>query len=565
MIPANISRGDVIRAISDIQTRQVPAGRESRKFQLIYDGRGYPPKYVISVANRFANGSELDSSEFITHEANRFLRRLGFIVIEVVHTNRPTHKSALQKPAPKEAVLKHDERCPECKKTIGEMLVNIYGSVKSNYKFDAGARLEDYSEFWRYADLQKIFHSLQNYRGYKDFVRTQKLPPCDFFVPDPGFIVEFDESQHFTTSRKLSLLHYPDDLWLGFSRQIWIGLCDRIQARDNDPQFRDEQRAWYDTLRDFLPDILGLGSTVRLYSREREWCSLNPGNKTDVATFKNLIESRRAGVEGDFVATVTLQSNSNVTNNERSKALDEIVAKVLEMTNADGIILFPGGYYNAGVQEANTLFHSTEKQVSQQLRNVRRNIVGCLGIDGREGKDQIAIAISKDGLKAIGRKFCAAPQEQGRVCLATNYLSTEAGYSRIFTLNGRRCYLAACYDSFGISRENIANPGVDVIFDCVHGFSLKGRGSGYFYFVKFGFAGASRQWNCPVFGAAVFFGRTIPEASWLSGVYWNQGSKSLRKFKCTDNPVRENRSLVYNIPEGKALIGIYNVASCFEI
>jgi len=104
--------------------------------------------------------------------------------------------------------------------------------------------------------------------------------------------VEFDESQHFTNPRKITIEKYPADLGLGFSREKWIKLCEEINARDNNPPYRDEQRAWYDTLRDFLPAILGLKPTVRLFAKDFVWCSLNPEDPRDVGKFRRMIEKR---------------------------------------------------------------------------------------------------------------------------------------------------------------------------------------------------------------------------------------------------------------------------------
>lgn len=81
MIPANISREHVVQAIMQVKRNGVPKGRGSRKFRLFYEGECYPPKYVISLANTFANGYELDSSRFSGgHETNSFLTRLGFVI-----------------------------------------------------------------------------------------------------------------------------------------------------------------------------------------------------------------------------------------------------------------------------------------------------------------------------------------------------------------------------------------------------------------------------------------------------------------------------------------------------
>jgi len=182
--------------------------------------------------------------------------------------------------------LKHDERCPACKKTIETMLRKIYGEVKVNYKFEAGTKPEDYRNSPFYLELKEIFSELQNHRGYKGFIRSRRLPRCDFFVSNPGFIVEFDESQHFTTCRKIALSKYPKSFILGFDREKWIKLCERINAKDNDPPYRDEQRAWYDTLRDFIPTIKGLKPTIRIFSRDFRWCSLKPDVSSDVKRFK---------------------------------------------------------------------------------------------------------------------------------------------------------------------------------------------------------------------------------------------------------------------------------------
>jgi hypothetical protein len=192
---------------------------------------------------------------------------------------------------------RHNEGCEKCKTTIQIMLKKIYGSVVASYNPQVGTKPEDFIGLACASELREIFQALQNHRGYNEFVRAKRLYRFDFFVPNPGFIVEFDESQHFTAPRKLSLLYYPASLKLGFSKQMWIDLCDKIQAKDNDPDFRDEQRAWYDALRDFLPEIKDFGPTVRLYSREMQWCRLNPNDSDDIIRFqKLLIENKRGDV-----------------------------------------------------------------------------------------------------------------------------------------------------------------------------------------------------------------------------------------------------------------------------
>lgn len=102
--------------------------------------------------------------------------------------------------------------------------------------------------------------------------------------------MEFDESQHFTEPRRISLEKYPEDLKLGFDRNQLIDLCAKIKGKDNGPPYRDEQRAWYDTLKDFLPTIKGLRPTVRLFARDSVWCDFDPRNSSDVDRFKRFLE-----------------------------------------------------------------------------------------------------------------------------------------------------------------------------------------------------------------------------------------------------------------------------------
>jgi hypothetical protein len=82
-IPKNINKEHVVEAIQKIDREGVPDRRESTRFNLAYGGKHYPPKYVISIANIFANGEEYSPSMFSGgDETNRFLSRLGFAIIE---------------------------------------------------------------------------------------------------------------------------------------------------------------------------------------------------------------------------------------------------------------------------------------------------------------------------------------------------------------------------------------------------------------------------------------------------------------------------------------------------
>jgi ribosomal protein L37AE/L43A len=290
MIPKNIKREHIIKAIEEAEKARIPEARSSKKFLLEFNGKYYPPKYIISLANRHANGVELDSSEFSGgSETNDFLKALGF---KIVRKPFP-EKIAVKHPKGVEShrKTKHDERCPQCKETVRRLLEKIYGKVKANFKFEVGTYPEDFRNTSVFEKLLEIFGALQNLRGFKEFVGARSLPHCDFFIPSLGFVVEFDESQHFTLPRKITLEHYPE-LELGFDKERWLMLCEKIKAKDNNPPYRDEQRAWYDTLRDFLPAIKGLKPTVRLFASDLVWCDLNPNNPADIERFKSIMNEK---------------------------------------------------------------------------------------------------------------------------------------------------------------------------------------------------------------------------------------------------------------------------------
>lgn len=147
--------------------------------------------------------------------------------------------------------------------------------------------------------LEQIRNALGNLRGHRDFIKSAHMPPCDYVITDPPFIVEFDESQHFSQPRLITLANYPENFPVGFSRPRWQELCRSINAKDDMPVDRDERRAWYDTLRDLVPVNYGFTPTVRLYAEAYEWCALTV-SEPDLATFRGLLDNRLPEKSSNF-------------------------------------------------------------------------------------------------------------------------------------------------------------------------------------------------------------------------------------------------------------------------
>ena len=89
MIPQNIQKEHIEKAIEEIDRDGIRKGRHSSTYDLIYNGKSYPPKLIISIANKYANGSELDPNSFgggKDTEAFKLLESNGFNIKEKSET-----------------------------------------------------------------------------------------------------------------------------------------------------------------------------------------------------------------------------------------------------------------------------------------------------------------------------------------------------------------------------------------------------------------------------------------------------------------------------------------------
>lgn len=189
-----------------------------------------------------------------------------------------------------ETTKDHSQHCRACKERVRQLLTVIYGECRTGHSFPWPSNPQHYQGTAVGRVLESIHKDLQRLRGNRDFIRAEQTPPCDYYLPRVSLIVEFDESQHFTRPRELTLEHYLPELSVGFSIPQWIDLCKRIKAEDLEPPDRDERRAWYDTLRDLVPSLHGFKPTVRVYSEAIGWCSLNKDSKKDLETFRSLLQ-----------------------------------------------------------------------------------------------------------------------------------------------------------------------------------------------------------------------------------------------------------------------------------
>ncbi len=348
MIPKNISKEDVLSAINKIDKDGIPKNRLSVTYNISYKGKVYPPKYVLSLANYFANGEELSPSDFGGgEETNSFLRNLGFTVLP----NKPQTSSTV-----------------------------TYSEKGNTNLIVTTATLESESDFAYYSSLK-------------------------------------------------------------------------------------------------------------------------------------------------------------ILNAERTTLLREVISNIKD----SDIILFPAGFFELKSYDRNSI-RNICNSISHILAETKRDCIVCAGIDCNEGDDQLCVAVSKDRVLAVGRKFYPTPAEKGFINEAVNFNETEMGHNRFFCVKGYRTYMAVCYDCFGLRHKEIPNEGFDLILTLAHRFHARGEGpSGDVDFARKGFAGASSHWNCPVFGTAVFFDRPVPP-NWPTGVLWKSTNGSVKSFRYSDNTIKPDNT-----------------------
>ena len=89
-IPSNITREHLLKAIDKIDAEGLPPMGNSQYYDVAHNNKRYPPKMIVSYANQFANGTELDRNNFtggLNTPAFKLLKKEGFEIVEKVESN----------------------------------------------------------------------------------------------------------------------------------------------------------------------------------------------------------------------------------------------------------------------------------------------------------------------------------------------------------------------------------------------------------------------------------------------------------------------------------------------
>lgn len=80
MVP-KLKKQNIIDALKFIDENGVPEHNTSVKYVLVSeDGKKYPPKYVVAVADHLANSTDISTESFNSVDAKNYLESLGFSI-----------------------------------------------------------------------------------------------------------------------------------------------------------------------------------------------------------------------------------------------------------------------------------------------------------------------------------------------------------------------------------------------------------------------------------------------------------------------------------------------------
>jgi hypothetical protein len=471
---------------------------------LIFGDRRYPAKFIRGLAYKIAAGEVPNPSTDYSGgmETARFFLNRGFNVEyrgTVMRATQPRELGpCVSLPRSTHNHGERKTRADAQRKALRNLLEQLFGSVQTEAVFDwlvvPQRREMDQT-------LSEIAEVLASIRGYSDFFVPGEYLRCDFFVPENKLIIEYDERQHFTLARAAALSHYPANLPIGFDRNVWLSACETIRASDQTPSYRDEQRAFYDSLRDILASRRGY-TVVRIKDKEYDWTMPNAmGQLTKllnrVTRSDTELRDRTFGIEtGETDAKTRIvsvcvlgqQAASIRENSQRERFLQQAIDVIChhDWCSIDAVLL-PGGFFcldkyvgplpfadRVAVLERAT-FHVACVDGCRRLGVNSPGALIVVGIDTTEGPtewpwawgDQLCVAWSEQrGIVGIGRKvFPVKPPKDQKydekrdeslhyVCYATDYGDEK----RVVALpSGRTAILCACYDMFGCA-EKVDSP-----------------------------------------------------------------------------------------------------------
>ena len=260
-----VGRDDVLEAVS-VFDRTQPSYGNPRGLYVFVDSGKYPAKFIRMLAYNIRNDASISEDRFKGGSYTvRFFNALGFDVEDngvCYFASSKTNPKTIKSESNPNAKVKSFEGSSSGSSETGRIRMSTKNVLEQknalqlilNRVFDGDLVNEKSFEWMRSPGEPEttypvLYGALRDYRGFDSFAGNGRSLACDFVSESNGVIIEYDERQHFSQARLVSLQAYPD-VDLCFDKDLWIRASGDIQAVDNTPPDRDEARAYYDSIRD---------------------------------------------------------------------------------------------------------------------------------------------------------------------------------------------------------------------------------------------------------------------------------------------------------------------------
>ena len=532
-----ITREDVLQAIQ-IFNSEHPVHPAARSTYLILNGKRYPAKHIRGMAYEVHFGREAHKSDYTGgQETVRFFERLGFEVY-YVHQNINTHPIKesppviIGKQSVKETPPSISPPIHEASNDSAKISVPSKGVIEQknalqlllNKLFDGDVVCEKTFPWMKTPQelsgpYTQLYNALSAYRGNRTFAKKNVKLRCDFVCEGQKLIIEYDERQHFSEARRISLLSYPQ-IPLNYDRDLWVQTCQNTQAKDSKPVNRDEVRAFYDSVRDIEAAAHGY-CLLRIMHGQIDFTSASAREKliellhTEKAPSKTLsplgerpaVTSSNSLKVGLYLQTYEL--HGNLLAFKRAMAL---------VKNSDiDILVFPEISYFPFVNEytqADFLNANNVQQLYDKALDLSREI-GCAVVISNEDKYGTIMCIYANAFAAEGetlyKDYIKHTMTEYSACDIGNYQEYAQEAFQPILYKGFRIGMTICYDcNYSIFSRKYAKNGADIILNCTGGNVVYGKWFKYnkvraienncFTFVTMAGEGSGRNPHNYVFG-----------------------------------------------------------------
>ena len=401
----NITKEDVIKAIEKF-VEYNPDYPEAQSTFLVYNGRKLPAKHIRGMAYQEHYGVSIRKSDFSGgKETVKFFERLGFEV-----DYRPgANDNGQQKNKTTNTSKNISNKTPQGqdKKTNSDKIIISSKDVIEqknalqlilNRMFSGDIVCEKTYPWLKtpkqiegiYKDL---YEALVAYRGDTVFAKKGVALRCDFVCESQRLIIEYDERQHFSEARRISLESYKG-LPVCFDRKLWIKACADIKAKDNSPYNRDEIRAFYDSVRDIACHEHGY-KLVRIMHGQIDFEAADASEKLHKLLDTYLNEPTYSASKSEYVSdekapyiNVAMYLQTNELKNQKEF---EKIFPVLKNVDAD-IVVFPEYCYVPFVDEiinTDILVPEDQDRIFDECLNLSKEIGKAVIVSSHDKYDTI--------------------------------------------------------------------------------------------------------------------------------------------------------------------------------